>query len=110
MNSTTEETEQETVIVSNQIECLKCGDKPFSAHRHDFKYCKCKAVAVDGGTSYLRRIGNPSDRKELSLEVPKTVIDSLIKDIQESIDTRRNARGVAYAALRSLRDSHLANK
>ncbi len=46
------------MILSNQVECLKCGDKPFSAHRHDFKYCKCEKVAVDGGMDYLKRMGN----------------------------------------------------
>ena len=36
------------------IECPKCLDRIFSWHRHDFKYCKCKEVFVDGGFDYLR--------------------------------------------------------
>ena len=33
--------------------------------RHDFKCCKGGAVAVDGGTDYLRRIGSKDDYEEL---------------------------------------------
>ena len=44
-------------IMCNQIECLSCGDKPFSRHRHDYSSCKCGKVAVDGGQRYLRRVG-----------------------------------------------------
>lgn len=36
------------------IECPKCKDRIFSWHRHDFKYCSCKEVFVDGGFDYLR--------------------------------------------------------
>ena len=53
-------------IISNKIKCKKCGDIIESTHRHDFKFCKCEAVAVDGGKDYLRRLGNPDDYEELS--------------------------------------------
>ena len=35
---------------------------------HDFKFCKCGAVAVDGGKEYLRRcfINTEDDYEELS--------------------------------------------
>jgi len=38
---------------------------------HDFKFCKCRAVAVDGGHYYLRRVGNFEDWEELSEEISK---------------------------------------
>lgn len=44
-------------IIVNKIKCKKCGDIIESKHRHDFKFCKCQAVAVDGGKDYLRRVG-----------------------------------------------------
>lgn len=53
-------------IVINKIRCQKCGDVIESTHRHDFKFCKCGAVAVDGGKDYLRRCGNREDWEELS--------------------------------------------
>lgn len=35
------------------------GDVIESETRHDFKWCKCKSVAVDGGHDYLKRVGVP---------------------------------------------------
>ena len=42
-------------IIKNQVKCLSCGDIIESTHVHDFKWCSCKNVAVDGGKQYLRR-------------------------------------------------------
>lgn len=42
-------------ILVNKIQCNKCGDIIESIHCHDFKFCKCGTVAVDGGKEYLRR-------------------------------------------------------
>ena len=53
-------------IVVNKIKCKKCGEIIESTHTHDFKYCKCGAVAVDGGKDYLKRLGNFDDFEELS--------------------------------------------
>lgn len=38
----------------NRIKCAKCGDIIESLHRHDFKWCSCRSVAVDGGQDYQR--------------------------------------------------------
>jgi hypothetical protein len=54
------------IILKNQIQCLKCLDVVESLHTHDFRWCSCKAVAVDGGRDYLRRVGEPENYKELS--------------------------------------------
>ena len=56
----------EKKIISNKIKCKKCGEVIESTYTHDFKYCKCKVVAVDGGHDYLRRLGNHDDYIELS--------------------------------------------
>lgn len=53
-------------ILVNKIKCKKCGEVIESTDRHDFKVCKCGAVAVDGGTDYLRRCGDRNDWEELS--------------------------------------------
>ena len=52
-------------IIKNAIKCTKCGDIIESINVHDFKFCKCGAVAVDGGRDYLRRCGNREDWEEL---------------------------------------------
>ena len=54
-------------IITNKIKCLKCGDIIESVTVHDFKWCSCKACAVDGGKEYLRRVGNIEDIEEISV-------------------------------------------
>lgn len=95
----------EQVIVSNQIECLDCGDKPFSMHRHDFQTCKCGKVAVDGGQAYTRRLGDLDSYKELSIILDEYLVESMEKIISESLDSGRNPLGLTYAALRAIRDA-----
>ena len=46
------------MIIQNAVTCLACGDFIVSKHRHDFVTCTCGAVSVDGGQSYLRRVGD----------------------------------------------------
>ena len=53
-------------IIINKIRSKKCGVVIESIYRHDFKFCKCGAVAVDGGKDYLRRCGKNEDWEELS--------------------------------------------
>lgn len=54
-------------IRSNKIRCTLCDDVIESKHRHDFKYCKCHRVFVDGGFDYLRRgFVEKTDYEELS--------------------------------------------
>ena len=43
-------------IISNKIQCKHCEDIIESTHVHDFKWCSCKTVFVDGGREY-RRLG-----------------------------------------------------
>ena len=54
-------------IIINKIKCKKCGDEIESKTVHDFKFCKCGAVAVDGGHDYLRRLGYREDWEEMSV-------------------------------------------
>ena len=53
-------------IIENKIKCKKCGEIIESTYRHDFKFCKCESVAVDGGHNYLRRLGEPENWDDLS--------------------------------------------
>lgn len=53
-------------IIRNSIKCLRCGEIIESKSHYDFKRCQCGACAVDGGTSYLRRLGNRGDWIEMS--------------------------------------------
>lgn len=50
------------------IQCKKCLETVESKHLHDFKYCSCRAVGVDGGLSAGNRIlGNLSDMENRSM-------------------------------------------
>ena len=50
------------------IYCKKCKDTIESKHVHDFKYCSCKAVGIDGGISAGNRIlGHLSDMEDRSM-------------------------------------------
>ncbi len=91
-------------IVSNQVECLRCGDKPFSMHRHHFQPCNCGAVTVDGGQDYLKRLGTPSNWKEMSISISRELLQPLIDEVGRSMETR-NPLGVTLACLRAIRDA-----
>ena len=74
-------------IIVNKIKCKKCGDTIESTYRHDFKFCKCGAVAVDGGKDYLRRLGYEEDYEELS-EVKK-MNDKYVFETESSRDSEK---------------------
>jgi len=45
----------EPVLTRNAVRCDQCREVIESLHRHDFKWCSCKSVAVDGGLDYRKR-------------------------------------------------------
>ena len=49
------------VVVVNKAQCKLCDDIVESKHRHDFKWCKCGSMAVDGGKAYIKRAANSLD-------------------------------------------------
>jgi hypothetical protein len=61
------------------IRCLKCGDIIYSRARHDFHYCSCGAIAIDGGFDYLK-ISGEDWVMEKDLEIPDVDETVLYKD------------------------------
>ena len=58
-------------LIKNHVRCLHCGDHLESRSHHDYRTCRCRKVAVDGGLEYLRRKGEPGkDYQELSDYAP----------------------------------------
>lgn len=55
-------------IIKNAARCKHCGDIIESTHVHDFKWCSCQTVAVDGGHYYLKRSfkNSPDDFEDMS--------------------------------------------
>ena len=87
------------MILSNQAYCLKCNDGPYSAHVHDFQYCKCGAMAVDGGMEYLRRLG--SHYRDVSIVISDEDGKALLEAIA---DPSKNDLGKLCNVSRVLRD------
>jgi len=54
-------------IVRNSAKCKKCNEEIESKSVHDFKWCSCKNIAVDGGLEYLKRLYNSDDWIDTSL-------------------------------------------
>lgn len=56
-------------IITNKIRCNSCLEEIESTHVHDFKFCSCGRVAVDGGHDYLKRsfTSSPDDYTDLSV-------------------------------------------
>ena len=55
-------------LIRNAIQCIVCRDVIESKHTHDFKWCKCGTVAIDGGLDYAKRSfkNSPNDFIDLS--------------------------------------------
>lgn len=50
-----------------KIKCLKCNDVIKSYHVHDFKWCECKNIFIDGGDEYLRYGGKGVEDKSFEI-------------------------------------------
>jgi len=59
-------------MVINAIQCKDCLSVIFSRARHDFRWCECKTVAIDGGQDYTKLVGNANQFLHLTLEVLAT--------------------------------------
>jgi hypothetical protein len=55
----------------SRIKCLKCGDIIQSMYKHDFVWCSCGNVFVDGGNDYFR-FGGFDDEKTVEFIDSKT--------------------------------------
>jgi len=94
-------------IIQNEAQCKKCDEIIWSAHVHDFKSCRCGAISVDGGMSYLRRCGNPAGVIERSMSMDDAHLASVVKAVETMRKTGRNDLGIALGVIRSLRDNSL---
>lgn len=54
------------------IKCPKCRDTIFSRARHDFHWCSCGEIAVDGGFDYLKISFKKEMPSQIALEVEET--------------------------------------
>lgn len=71
------------IVLSNKIQCNRCGDIIESKHVHDFVMCSCGSCATDGGTSYMRSIG--TDFIDLS-EVTSEEEENWFEKVRETFE------------------------
>lgn len=53
-------------IWNNSIKCKKCNEIIRSKNLHDFRWCSCKSVAIDGGSWYAKVSGHFNDYEFLT--------------------------------------------
>ena len=91
------------MLLQNQVRCKKCGDEPYSKHRHDFVSCKCGAVSVDGGMDYIRRVGDLNGYTEMSYWMNEEIVKDCMMAVHDSRKTGRNDLGIVLAVIRALK-------
>ena len=62
------------------VKCYKCGDIIYSRHVHDFHWCTCQSVAIDGGRDYTKLVGQPSEMRMLTLDIGNLTNKDLVDD------------------------------
>ncbi len=92
------------VIVRNSVKCLLCNDEIESTHRHDFVYCSCGNIAVDGGKDYLKRCG----KDVIKLTGEKNYVDTSVMGSKEDVFTWTTYDG-RKLKLKEIEDDHLNN-
>lgn len=71
--------------IRNSIQCRKCGEIISSFSTHDFKYCSCHSVAVDGGFEYMRVTGDLENYIDLSIFEDKDGVIGTVNEANEFV-------------------------
>jgi hypothetical protein len=56
------------------LRCVHCKTVIQSLHHHDFKFCACGKIAIDGGHEYFRALGEFAD-----MEVVDETVEGVIE-------------------------------
>ena len=71
-------------LTKNQWKCLYCDDIIESKHQHHFISCKCGKMSIDGGTEYIRLVGDFSMMQDMSEYVEVWEYGDKIRCIDDS--------------------------
>jgi len=58
------------------IKCRKCQDIIWSRARHDFRWCTCRSIAIDGGWDYSKTCGELENIENVTIDLPITEKDA----------------------------------
>ena len=72
------------------IKCKKCGDIIYSRANHDFRWCSCHSVAVDGGQNGFGSITGSAKNWEFI----KVEVNTTLKYLYDDWNTGRNKFGL----------------
>jgi hypothetical protein len=72
----------------NCIVCPSCKDVIFSRSRHDFHWCSCGEVAVDGGFDYIKM-----SFKTVKPEIVVREVDASREELYQDWNYRRDKFG-----------------
>lgn len=88
-------------IKTNKIQCVHCGDIIESESVHDFKFCKCRAVSVDGGKSYLKRSFQESPNDYIDLSEYEDDMSSYQKQSFPQLKCKKNKQTMVLEHLKN---------
>lgn len=71
-------------LIKNQWKCLYCNDIIESKHQHHFISCKCGKTSIDGGTSYIRLVGDLDMIQDVCVSVEVWEDEDKIRCINDS--------------------------
>ena len=69
----------------NCIVCPSCKDVIYSRARHDFHFCSCGEIAIDGGFEYMR-MSYKSVKPEIVVREVDVTKDELFQDWNQRLD------------------------
>ena len=67
------------------FKCPKCSAVVYSRTRHDYRWCPCKTIAVDGGLDYSRVVYKDTFPEGVELNLDLTV-EQLYNDWNKRVD------------------------
>lgn len=71
----------------NAIRCKNCDDLIYSRARHDFRWCSCGTVAIDGGEENMRFCGeHKCFDGPFEFQIDAASYEELYKDWNSMID------------------------
>ena len=76
-------------MVINAIKCNKCGETIYSRCRHDFHWCHCNNVAIDGGHDYIKI----NFKEPNSYELIKIELNVTEKELYDDWNKNKNKYG-----------------
>ena len=68
------------------VQCYNCGDVIFSRARHDFHYCSCGKLGIDGGFNYMKISYDPVIKYNMVLFTLNVTKKELYDDWNKSKD------------------------